>query len=506
MPGKIVVVGMGPGSVDQLPQFNQDLLVQAEKVFLRTEQHPTVEKLARMGMCFQTFDYLYEQGDTFEKVYSEIIRLLFGMAEQFGEVVYAVPGHPMVGEATVMKLIQRAEEQGIEVGIIPAMSCLDAIFAAVRLDPMEGITCRDALDLPVVWEPYLGHIITQVHNQRVASEIKLSLMDAYPDEYTVTIVRAAGVPGEEQVVAVPLYELDRLSWVDHLTSIYVPKNNQHNKQNATDVSYPLDPLVEIMNRLRSPDGCPWDRQQTHHTLKQYLIEETYEVLEAIDEGDMYKLCEELGDLLLQVVFHTQLARERGQFDINQVVEGITEKMIRRHPHVFGEVQVETAEEVLVNWEKIKAREKGGDVYSPLEVPKGLPALLRAHRVQGKAAKFGFDWPDVQAAWPKINEETGELFQALHEEVPERVADELGDLLFAVVNVARLSGNDPESALNGTTERFIRRFGYMQDKAKEKGIELDSLSLAEMDVLWEEAKINPVLTGKSRKNTPARKET
>ncbi|MHB1128165.1 MAG: bifunctional methyltransferase/pyrophosphohydrolase YabN [Bacillota bacterium] len=485
MSGKVVVVGMGPGSIEQLPQLNVDILVQSEKIFLRTEKHPVVENLARMGMRFQTFDYLYEQGATFENVYSEIVRLLLEKALE-GVVVYAVPGHPMVGEATVKMLIEQALTQKTKVNIIPAMSCLDAIFAAAGLDPMEGITCRDALEIPALWEPYLGHIITQVHNRRVASEIKLSLMEAYPDDFTVTVVRAAGIPEEEKVSRIPLYELDRLTCLDHLTSVFVPKINGEDRLGVT-CNYPLDALMDVMARLRSPEGCPWDRQQNHQTLKPYLLEETYEVLEAVDEGDMHKLCDELGDLLLQVVFHAQLAREYGQFDINQVVEGITEKMIRRHPHVFGQTQVENVEEVLVNWEKIKAREKGGDEYSPLKVPRGLPALLRAHRVQGKASKFGFDWPNAQAAWPKINEETVELHQAIQIGDQAQVINELGDLLFAVVNVARLHGIDPEAALNGATEKFIRRFGYMEGIVSQKGNELNSLSLEEIDILWEEAK-------------------
>lgn len=252
-------------------------------------------------------------------------------------------------------------------------------------------------------------------------------------------------------------------------------------------------LTEIMTRLRGEDGCPWDKQQTHLSLKPYLIEEAYEVLEAIDTGSPERLREELGDLLLQIVFHAQIAKEEGHFDLEGVAQAINEKLIRRHPHVFGARKVEGVEEVLVNWERLKEDEYGEERSSALAgVPIGLPALMRAQKLQAKAAKVGFDWPDLSGALAKLEEEIREFRAVLAEggregTARERLVDEFGDVLFALVNVARFLAIDAEEALRETTEKFCRRFRHIEDSAKAQGRRLTEMELAEMDELWEEAK-------------------
>ncbi len=246
----------------------------------------------------------------------------------------------------------------------------------------------------------------------------------------------------------------------------------------------FESLIEIMATLRGDKGCPWDREQTHESIKKYLVEETYEVLDAIDEKNMHKLCEELGDLLLQIAFHAQLAQEKGEFNIYDVITSIVEKMIRRHPHVFGDSRAETSEQVLVKWEEIKA----GETRKPrpvLDVPKNFPALYRAQKIQQKAARVGFDWPDISGAWEKVGEELTELKDAPCEETRQK--EELGDLLFAVVNLARFMGIDAEEALQETTRKFVRRFSYIEEKARERKVDLRDMSLEEMDNLWEEVK-------------------
>lgn len=253
---------------------------------------------------------------------------------------------------------------------------------------------------------------------------------------------------------------------------------------SDEYRFPLDRLVSVMETLRSKEGCPWDREQTHDSLKKYLIEETYEVLEAVDEKDMNKLCEELGDLLLQITFHAQLAREKGDFDINDVIQGVTEKMIRRHPHVFAGDHLDTAEQVLVKWDEIKAREYDRP-KGLLEVPKNFPGLYRAQKVQAKAAKIGFDWPDMTGAWEKIQEEMTELQEAI--DLGTGQQEELGDLLFAVVNVARFLNIDAEEALRDTINKFIKRFSHMEEQAKSAHVDLKDLSLEQMDYLWEQVK-------------------
>ena len=253
-------------------------------------------------------------------------------------------------------------------------------------------------------------------------------------------------------------------------------------------------LVEIMRRLRAPDGCPWDREQTHETLKPYLIEEAYEVLDAIDGGNDANLAAELGDVLLQVVFHAQMASEGGRFDVEDVSRAIVEKLERRHPHVFGDVRADTPEAVVENWEAIKETEKQekDDQSKGLldDVPRHLPALLRAENLQKKAARVGFDWDRLEEVTTKAKEEVDEFIETLErEEAPERIREELGDLLFSIVNVARFVGVSPEDALTRTNQKFISRFRYIERKLEQQGTSLAEATLEQMDVLWEEAKIS-----------------
>jgi len=253
-------------------------------------------------------------------------------------------------------------------------------------------------------------------------------------------------------------------------------------------------LVEIMRRLRAPDGCPWDREQTHETLKPYLIEEAYEVLDAIDGGNDANLAAELGDVLLQVVFHAQMDSEEGRFGVEDVSRAIVEKLERRHPHVFGDVRADTPEAVVENWEAIKEAEKQekDDQSKGLldDVPRHLPALLRAENLQRKAARVGFDWDKLEEVTTKAKEEVAEFIETLdREDSPERVREELGDLLFSIVNVARFVGVSPEDALTRTNQKFISRFQYIERKLEQQGTSPVEATLEQMDVLWEEAKMS-----------------
>lgn len=247
----------------------------------------------------------------------------------------------------------------------------------------------------------------------------------------------------------------------------------------------FDRLVEIMQKLRSKDGCPWDQKQTHHSLRQYLLEESYEVLEALDDEDFEELKKELGDLLLQIVFHAQIANERGDFNIWDVVRGINEKLIRRHPHVFGDTSVNSAEEVVVNWEKIKMAEGKKSVIDG--VPKELSGLLRAHRIQKKAAQVGFDWDDVREVWKKVKEEEDELREALAANDADKIENEFGDLLFSLVNLSRFIKVNPEDALRKTINKFIRRFQIIEKKLADVGKAPQDCTLEEMDLIWEASK-------------------
>ena len=252
-------------------------------------------------------------------------------------------------------------------------------------------------------------------------------------------------------------------------------------------SYSLNDLEHIVSILRAPGGCPWDGEQTHESLRRGMLEESYEVVEAIDEGSASHLKEELGDVLLQVVFHADIEKDAGRFTLDDVADGICKKLIFRHPHVFGDVSISGSDEVLVNWEVLKREEKGQETYSDTlrSVARSLPALWRAEKVQKKAKKAGFDWPDASGAMDKLSEELEELKQAVTEN--SNVAEELGDLLFAAVNVSRFIKADPEETLTAATDKFISRFEKVERLAAQTGQDMAELPLEELDKLWEEAK-------------------
>lgn len=343
----IKIVGLGPGSEEDLTLKCINALKYANNLYLRTHKHPCVDYIKSLGIEFKTFDDLYDEGESFDEVYEKIARNIVNLKD----VTYAVPGHPLVAEKSVQLILEYSKLQGIEVEIIPALSFVDVITNVLKIDPIEGLKIIDGLELDKQKPDInVGNIITQVYSKMVASDVKLKLMEYYDDEQQVFVIRAAGVKELEKVKKVPLYEIDRIEWIDYLTSIYIPPVTKPKKYN-------FDNLIDLMKKLRSENGCPWDREQTHESLKRYIVEEAYEVIDAIDNYNMEALCEELGDLLLQVVFHSQIAEENGEFDVKDVINGITNKMIKRHTHVFGEDICETSDDVLLNWEKIKQKEK-----------------------------------------------------------------------------------------------------------------------------------------------------
>lgn len=481
----ITIVGLGPGSFKHITLETWELLLNAETLLLRTSKHPCVGKLTSQGIGFTSFDHLYEQAQDFSSLYEEIAESVIARARQGEDIVYAVPGSPLVAEKTVELIRTKAKTAEVSLTIIPAMSFLEVLYTRLDIDPINGLTIVDAADLAML-PPDLatGLVITQVYNHQVASDAKLTLMDYYGDEYQITVVRNLGLPDEE-ATKVLLFELDRLPVIDHLTSVYVPARPARSKV------FSLDPVVDVMARLRSPGGCVWDIEQTHQSLRRYIVEEVYEVLEAIELADGVKLCEELGDLLLQIVFHARIAEESGGFTMQDVIDTVTEKMVRRHPHVFGSITVRDAAEVVLNWEQIKKREKALERTGVLDgIPIGLPSLMTAYKLQAKAAKVGFDWEDIVPVWDKVFEELQELREAAALPSAEReqeVEGELGDVLFAVVNLARFMGIDPETALNVTNNKFRKRFNYIETKLKEKNCRWEDMNLASLDILWEESK-------------------
>ncbi|WP_027725234.1 nucleoside triphosphate pyrophosphohydrolase [Tuberibacillus calidus] len=484
MTKQITVVGLGSGEAGHLTIGVYERLKKAPKVFLRTKAHPVAEWLKEQGIAFETFDAVYEQMDNFEAVYDVIVARLLEEARR-SDLLYAVPGHPMVAEKTVRLLREKVEACGISLRIEGGQSFLDPLFTALNIDPIEGFSFLDASALDADDVPLDQHlIICQVYDAFVASEVKLALLEHLPPDYEVVIATSVG-NADESITKVPLSDLDHDWQVSNLTCVYVPPVRDENLLNHT---FPR--IRKIIRKLRSPEGCPWDRKQTHESLRKYLLEEAFEVIGAIEEQDDDHLVEELGDVLLQVLLHAQIGEDEGYFNIQDVIRSLSEKMIRRHPHVFGESQAMTAEEVIQNWEAIKKQEKKDDDESLMDqVPGGLAPLAKSYEIQKLAAKVGFDWPDASLVWEKIREELHELRKAVEAGHVSEMEEELGDVLFSVVNLARKLDIHPVLALGRTVEKFSRRFKQMENEAQANGRSLSSLTAEEWDKLWNHAKEN-----------------
>ena len=505
--GMITIVGLGPGAVGHLSLETMSIMQGCEQVILRTAVHPTVAELAKQGVKYTSCDDLYEAGASFEEVYQNVVTRVLTAAHK-GDVVYAVPGSPLVAEKTVVLLREQAKAQNIELAIKPSMSFLDLAYVALGIDPIAGLRIIDAQDFGAIADAgQYPLMITQVYSQLVASDLKIALMENLPDEYELYFLRNMGLEDEE-CRPVKLFELDRQPKIDHLTSVYIPPmgedenmpcgimafgedEEEESVENMVDTAsfddVDIQPLVDVMRTLREPGGCPWDREQTHASIRSNMIEEVYEYLEAVDAEDTEGMREELGDILMQIVFHARMAEEAGRFDLQDVIDEVVDKLIRRHPHVFGETKVTGSDEVLVNWEAIKKTEKTERKHVLDGVTQGLPALLRAYKLQSKAAKVGFDWPDVKGVWDKVQEELAELQEALASGDRAAAENELGDVLFALVNYARHQKIEPEVALNGTNNRFAKRFAHVESCVEASGKAWQDFSLDELDQFWDEAK-------------------
>lgn len=538
MATNIIVVGLGTGGWAQLTGEAREALnkVSGELLYARTMQHPALAGLPRSVQenC-HSFDKLYENGPNFEAAQSEIAAQLIAAAQNGGAgmpIVYAVPGHPLVGEASVRRLLSRAQVMDIDVRIVAGISFIEANCAALGVDPLAagiqiveaGQICEEMTSgagdrdrdfyfssvgvpfnnnkLPTLLSlsPNMPLLLGQVYSVAIASGLRRGLREVYPAEHQVCLVKGAGSE-DEQIVTLLLDALDAAAeaMFSQMTCLYLPPLPPL----ATPRS--LDTLIYVTGRLQGPNGCPWDREQTHQSIKQNLIEETYEAVETLDalaadeQGEhraenLDKFAEELGDVLLQVVFQSQMAAINGEFTLGDVAQHVSNKLVRRHPHVFGDVQVSGSGEVLQNWEEIKKAERAAKAQPSdepkLEMSEGLkgvsrqlPALHYAQEVQGRVARVGFDWPNVQGVLDKIREEVDELAEA----DAHHKREEFGDLLFAIVNLGRWLGLDTEEALRLANQKFIRRFAGVERKAVEQGRQLKDMNLDEMDALWDEVK-------------------
>ena len=481
MTARVVIVGLGPGPRNTVTQATLEAIERIDVQFVRTKRHPTADLMPRAT----SFDSLYDTLPTFEDVYSAITEAVVAAALKHGEVLYAVPGSPLILESSVAQL--RADSR-VEVQVLPALSFLDLAWEALGIDPVNaGVRLIDghrfALEASGERGPLL---VAQVHADWVLSDVKLSHESANGNE-PVVLLHHLGLP-DQRVEHTTWQELDRVLPADHLTTLYIP-------QMAEPVSGELARLHQLARTLR--EQCPWDREQTHDSLIKHLIEETYEVVDAIEALDAddpatdEAFIEELGDLLYQVEFHATIAEQQGRFSMADVARSIHDKLVRRHPHVFGDVVANSANDVVQTWDEVKRAEKksiDGTASTFTGVAKSGPSLQYATKIQKRAADVGFDWPNADGAFEKIVEESAEIRQAVAlNSDPETVRMELGDLLFSVVNLSRHLGHDAEQALRGASDKFRHRFEQVEQLALSRKIDLANAPLEQLDALWDEVK-------------------
>jgi tetrapyrrole methylase family protein/MazG family protein len=480
MADRIVAVGLGPAGADHLLPVARAALESSSHRFARTVRHPAVDDLVAAGVTFTSFDDVYDAAPDLESAYREIAARLIAAAHEHGEVVYAVPGSPAVAERAVALL--RADAS-VDVELVAGVSFADLAWVRLGVDPMDGdarVVDGRAIDQAELAGRLL---VAQCDSAFVLSDVKLALLEHLGPDTPITVLQRLGLP-DEQVTVLALEELDRGAVTpDHLTSVFVDAG-------AVGAARELVRLLQLAKRLRDPGGCPWDAEQTHHSLTRYILEEAYEVVEAVEslpEAGYAPLEDELGDLLYQVVFHAIIAQEAGEFTMADVARGIHDKLVRRHPHVFGDVvaagsvperQVST-DDVLRNWEQIKKEEKGTTSIVAGITP-GLPSLIYTHKLFRKAASVGLDPGTLDEALDRIDAALDGL------RTDDDVERHLAQVLAASVIVARAGGVDAESALRGWAADYRRRFEQMERLAIDRDVDLAAADPAAVAALWLEA--------------------
>jgi tetrapyrrole methylase family protein / MazG family protein len=500
----LTVVGLGAGTWESLTVEAAQVLENAAELYVRTAIHPALGPIREHvpDLQIHSFDSLYEELPTFSAVYEHIVDALTELTQRPAGVVYAVPGSPTVGETTVRLLRERLKQLDLPVRIVQGLSFVEPILSAVGVTDASWLEVLDAVEIGLLsnenavgevegettrlpWRapvPTAPTVISRLYDRRTASGVKLWLGKYYPDTHQVQLVRVSG-PGVSATHGIPLYELDRGPEIDASTALYVPPLAE------TENVRTFAGLMQLTRTLRAPGGCPWDREQSHASLKPHLLEEAYEVLDALDSEEPSLIAEELGDLLFQVTIHSQIAAEEGTFTIEDVIEGIMRKLIGRHPHVFGDLELASAQDVRHAWESFKQREKPKRTSVMQEIPRGLPALPQSNLMQKRAASVGFEWPSVEEVLAKVEEELAELRAEVEAAASKELQrEEFGDILFALVSVARHLHIDPEEALRLANRKFARRFQHVEASVTAEGKSLRDLSPEQLDEYWNEAKL------------------
>ncbi|MBR3017438.1 MAG: nucleoside triphosphate pyrophosphohydrolase [Clostridia bacterium] len=472
----ITVVSLGPGPREYLTLGAVETLKKADTVILRTALRcDAADYLREIGVSFETLDYLHEACEDFDELIEKAATVLLEKAAQ-GPLCYAV------FDAAADETVAALREKAPDTVVLPGVPLSAPFLAAAPMQRTVEIQTASSLKITAIQNPLL---ILECDSRMLLGECKLQLLDWYdPGQPALFFPPSDSAP--RTYIELPLSDIDRQPKYDHTSAVLLPPVNLTERKR-----FDFYDLVRVMDILRGEDGCPWDKEQTHETLKKYLVEEAYETAAAISEEDWDHVADELGDVLLQVVFQANIGRQYGTFELSDITSHICRKMIGRHSHIFGSDHCETADDVLVNWEKIKKEERGYKTQTDVlkGVPAGLPPMMRAAKVQKKARDVGFDWNDPRDALAKVREEADEIEKEIKGN-SHKLEAELGDLFFACVNLARLSGIDAESALQKATEKFISRFSSMENAIFRDGKRFQDLTLSEMDVYWESSKKRP----------------
>lgn len=467
----LMVVGLGPGNKDHLTLQTCRYLQKAEQVILRTQMHGAVGWLKEEGIAYTSLDALHESSEHFDEFIRRTAEHVLAASKSVN-TVYAV------ADPTNDETVKRLLETDKNIQVLPCVTQSGEALAACGLGGAVLLTPASNL---FVYDGQRMLVITELDSKLLAGECKLKLLSHYGADCRCYFLNLS----EEMTIrpcAISLEDLDRQAQYDHRTCAVVVPNPLLSKQR-----FDMEDLLELMRLLRGENGCPWDKKQTHTSLRPYLIEEAYEAAMAIDEGDEQHIAEELGDVLLQVALHAVIGEEYGTMDLSEMTTAICQKMIARHRHVFGEDKCRTPEEVIDNWTRIKMEERGQKTYGEtmLEIKRGMPPMLRAYKVQKKAADIGFDWDNAYGALDKVLEEAQEIREEMNKGADPSL--EVGDLFFSCVNLTRLLKVDSEKILSQATEKFINRFIRMEKFAQKDKKSLKSLTIDEFSVYWDRSK-------------------
>ncbi|NLY21288.1 MAG: nucleoside triphosphate pyrophosphohydrolase [Tissierellia bacterium] len=469
----ICIVGIGSTNEDDLTLKALKEIQSGKKLYARTNQHEVIKYIESLGIEVETFDSEYNSGVEIEETSENIVKRLIDSARE-EEIVYLVPGGPTIGEDTVRRLIDRE----IDINLVAGLSTADTILANQKI-VTDVYRVIDGSSLDIYDLNYKEDlIITEIDNELLLQDIKLQLLEVYPPESEVLVIKDSGL-NSENVLKVKIYEIGNNIVLNHQTSIFIPKINE-------EASYNFNDALKITRRLRGEDRCKWDAEQTHESLRENLIEEAYEVVEAIDSGDIDSLVDELGDLLYQVLLHSEIGIDEGTFNVYDVTRNLSDKLIYRHPHVFLEKNVDNSEKLLYNWDRLKNESRNIHTFGEeLRSIKGLPSTLRADKIISKAYKINFKWDDVSGVIAKVEEELREVRDAL--DGNGDIEEELGDLIFTVVNLVNYLGYSSELLLNQACEKFISRFEKMDELVLNENLDIRNLDLDTLDSLWNMAK-------------------